>query len=178
MADEISDRVRRRELAPRPVASALDQAVSGLGGARERQGTASAWVDWMRVNGDVERRHTTGVFVAAPRRGETDPSLTVYVDSNAYLTDFSANRDIYLARLASAGLRFSRVEFRRSKRPRAEAAPVAARTRPAPPRQLPELDAEEAREVDELCSALPTELRESVSRAMRASYRAQKEEHS
>lgn len=180
MASELEREIRLREEATERVGSTLEEALELCGSRQSRDDASAVWLAWMRVNGDVERRHTSGIFIVPPRRGEDESSLTVYVDSNVYLTDFSARREIYLARLASAGLRFSRIEFRRSKRPapaKHHAEPVRPRTAAAPP-SLPPLDAGERREIDELCSKLPEGLHESVSRAMRASYQAQKREHS
>lgn len=176
MASELERQVRLREEAAERVGSTLEEALELCGSRRSRDDASAVWLAWMRVNGDVERRHTSGIFIVPPRRGQEEPSLTVYVDSNVYLTDFSARREIYLARLASAGLRFSRIEFRRSKRPapaKKQAAPPRP-GRPAAEQSLPPLDAGERREIDELCSDLPEGLHESVSRAMRASYQAQK----
>lgn len=180
MASELEREIRLREEATERVGSTLEEALELCGSRQSRDDASAVWLAWMRVNGDVERRHTSGIFIVPPRRGEDESSLTVYVDSNVYLTDFSARREIYLARLASAGLRFSRIEFRRSKRPaptKHHAEPVPPRTAAAAP-SLPPLDAGERREIDELCSKLPEGLHESVSRAMRASYQAQKREHS
>lgn len=168
--------VRRRERAGEGVGNLLGRALDRLGSEGERDGSSSAWIAWNRVNGDVERAHSTGAYVGAPRRGARDPELVIYVDSHAFITDFSANREVYLARLETAGLRFSRIEFRLSKRPRTERPPAASPRREERP--LPELTAEEEREVSKLCDHLPAALRDSVSQAMRVSYRAQKQEHS
>lgn len=177
MSDEIEREVRRREHAGRSLESLLGGEVERIDARGARRGAARAWVVWNAVNGDVERAHTTGVHVGEPRRGARGPELTVYVDSNAYLTDFSANREIYLARMETAGLRFSSITFRRAKvrASRGTAAPKAEATPRAP---LPELTPAEEQRISELCSTLPDSLRESVSRAMRASFRAQKREHS
>lgn len=66
---------------------------------------------WYRANGDVERAHTTGVFLKRPRRKGDAPILGVYVDSHSRLTDFTVNREIYLARLHNVGLEVSGIEF-------------------------------------------------------------------
>lgn len=181
MASELEREIRLREEAAERVGSTLEEALELCGSRQSRDDASAVWLAWMRVNGDVERRHTSGIFIVPPRRGEEEPSLTVYVDSNVYLTDFSARCEIYLARLASAGLRFSRIEFRRSKWPapaKNQAEPARPRPRTAAQQSPPPLDAGEHREIDELCSKLPEGLHESVSRAMRASYQAQKREHS
>ena len=172
MADELTVEVRRREEGGRSLSGLVGDEVRRLGSSPERAAANAAWIAWSEVNGDVERAHTTGVYVGAPRRGASDPELTVYVDSAAYLTDFSANR----ARLETAGLRFSRISFRRSRQQKA--APPLLRTAQAPRPAPRELSEAERREVSALCSQLPESLRDSVSRAMSASYRAQSEQHS
>ena len=175
-SDELSREVRRREQGGTSLGDLVGGEVRRIG-ARGRRGDATGvWLVWNRVNGDVERAHTTGVHVGEPRRGERDPELTVYVDSAAYLTDFTANREVYLARLETAGLRFSHISFRRSKS--RGAAPQARGAREAGAAPLPELTDAERAEIAELCADLPESLRDSVSRAMSASKRAQKREHS
>lgn len=176
MADELTGEVRRREEGGRSLSGLVGDEVRRLGSSPERAAANAAWIAWSEVNGDVERAHTTGVYVGAPRRGASDPELTVYVDSAAYLTDFSANREVYLARLETAGLRFSRISFRRSRQQKS--APPLPRTAQAPRPAPRELSEAERREVSALCSQLPESLRDSVSRAMSASYRAQSEQHS
>lgn len=166
--DEISAEVARREAAPTPLSAVFPEAV------RERPGGAGgATRAWYAANGDIERAHTTGTFVREPRRGEAGPVLVVYVDSKARVTDFSANSEVYLARLANAGHPFSKVEFRLSRYPRraaSAAGPATAAAGPASPRPSRPLTSEEREVIDELCSGLPESLRETVSRAMCASY--------
>lgn len=177
VSDQMVDEVRRREQNTEHAGDVIRHVVGSLSSAGEHRMQSGVWLVWNQVNGDVERAHTTGIYVAEPRRGALDPELTVYVDSPSFMTDFSANHEVYLARLENAGLRFSRIEFRLSKRgfPKREGENV----RSAPvKRELPELAPNEEREVEELCSALPESLRASVSQAMRASYKTQKQEHS
>ena len=176
VSDEIVDKVRRREQGTAQAGALLEEVMDRLATTGERGSQSAVFVVWNRVNGDVERAHTTGVYVGEPRRGARDPELTVYVDSPSFRTDFSANHEVYLARLASAGLRFSRIEFRLSKR---KAARREEPSRPSPRKDpLPELSAEEEIGVEGLCSSLPERLRKSVSQAMRVSLRVQKQEHS
>lgn len=176
MADELTGEVRRREEGGRSLSGLVGDEVRRLGSSPERAAANAAWIAWSEVNGDVERAHTTGVYVGAPRRGASDPELTVYVDSAAYLTDFSANREVYLARLETAGLHFSRISFRRSRRQKVDHAHSHGTEVPrSEPRELTEA---ERREVSALCAQLPESLRDSVSRAMSASYRAQSGQHS
>lgn len=177
MSDELAREIRRRENGGKTLEQLLGGEIARIDVEGTRRNSASAWSAWNAVNGDVERAHTTGVYVGEPRRGASLPELTVYVDSNAYLTDFSANREIYLARLESAGLRFSSISFRRSKSA-AKTQDKTARKKAPAKQPLPELTPEEEAKVTELCASLSERLRESVSQAMRASLRAQKREHS
>ena len=130
-----------------------------------------AQVAWSHVNGDVERAHTRGVYVAPARRTGEDPVLCVYVDSRARAVDFRANREVYLARLAAAGLRFSDLRVEQS---RYAAAPdPAPRTRdmsdasdaPGPRPLTPD----ERASVDEALARLPQGLRDQAARAVAAS---------
>ena len=66
---------------------------------------------WHNVNGDVERAHTTGVFLKEPHVKGADPILGVYVDSRMRAVDFRANREVYRARLSMGGLEVSEIEF-------------------------------------------------------------------
>ena len=170
MSDEIREAQARAERAAAPVADVLSGCI-GAGASAHLSESARALLAWRQVNGDVERTHTTGVYVGASRRLGELPELTVYVDSNAYVTDFSANREVYLARMETMGLRFSRVTFRRSKYPTVSRETPAARARKGGSRPLPPIDPDDAARIDALCEDLPQTLRESVSRAMRASYR-------
>ena len=132
MADELSAERARREAAP--------AALSGILSAMFDERADASWRvtrAWHAVNGDIERAHTTGTFVRDPRRGESGPVLVVYVDSRSRATDFSANSEVYLARLANAGLAFSKVEFRMSKYARDRGAGGGGGGRPPPPAPPP-----------------------------------------
>lgn len=177
---EIELERRRRESGAQNLSSVLD-AISGARGMSDAlRSTWNVSRAWFSVNGDYERAHTVGTFVDDRRPG-ADPVLVVYVDSKAVEVDLMARREIYPARLANCGLRVSEVRFRLSKqryldrRDRTSTRPPAPKT---PAAALPALSAQEEAQVDALCSKLPPALRESVSRAMRVSYRAQKQEHS
>ena len=154
------------------VASLFESFLDGRGDEMVRATRA-----WYAVNGDIERAHTTGTFVREPRRGETGPVLVVYVDSRTRATDFAANSEVYLARLANAGMSYSKIEFRLSKYPRrpAEAGPgrtgaVAAAPGAQAARPLPPLSREEEDEIEVLLARAPEGMREDVRKAMRASY--------
>ncbi|MBE5023290.1 hypothetical protein INF26_00210 [Olsenella sp. DSM 107455] len=176
---EIERETVRRERAAESLADLLGDVAANEDMGDGLRSTWNVGRAWFSVNGDYERAHTVGTYVD-DRRAGVDPVLVVYVDSKASEVDLMARREIYPARLATCGLRFSEVRFKLSRQRyldrRADASrPVAA---PKAARPLPELTAEEERRVDELCAGLPEQLRDSVSRAMRVSYQAQKQEHS
>lgn len=167
-------RARRAERARDATSSAGDVLRRYLGGEfgghlSDAQRAAAAWYG---CNGTVERKHTTGVYLRRGRTPGADPVLGVYVDSSSRLTDFTARREIYLARLANFGYAVSGVEFRLSK-----SRFVSARERreePAAPKPLPELTPAEEARVQDLVSEVPEPLKESVSRAVRFSFMRQK----
>lgn len=142
----------------------------------------AAGLAWHSVIGDIERRHTTGVFVGKPKAPGMAPALCVYVDSRMRMVDFNANREIYLARLQAAGFDYSEVRFLQNKRPRPKA-------QPAPPEKgyegtvpsshsepLPELSEAERAQIEAQTAGLSPALRKSVSKAMGACMRRQRYE--
>lgn len=181
---EIEREVRLREVAPVTVSEVLGglfPARSAEGGAaRDANAPQDVALAWHAVNGDHERAHTVGTFVEPPRRAGALPVLVVYVDTKACQVDFMANREVYLARLAQAGLNFAEVRFRQSKRPRgSEPRKVAsARRGEQPARELPELTSEEERDAQALLAKVPETLKDSVSRALRVSMCAEKRRNS
>lgn len=140
----------------------------------------SAGLAWHSVIGDIERKHTTGVFVGKSRHPGEDAVLCVYVDSKMRCVDFRANREIYLARLSAMGYHFSDVRFLENRRPvakrEATAGPGEKRPAARTSRQTEPLTAEETAQIGAACAGLPQKLRESVSKAMSASLRRQKSE--
>ena len=116
---------------------------------------------WHNVNGDVERAHTTGVFLKEPHVKGAAPILGVYVDSRMRAVDFRANREVYRARLSMGGLEVSEIEFI-----------VSQYGHGAAP--LPELTGSEQDTVEKLAESVPESLRESVYKAMSLSFRREK----
>lgn len=123
------------------------------------------------------------MYLRDARTRGADPVLCVYVDSNARLTDFRANKDVYLARLSNVGLAVSDVEFRlsRTRKPLCGEADAHARQEErsapgehVPSAPLPALTAHEEEHVSRLVRDLPAGLRESASRAISLSMRRKK----
>ena len=133
---------------------------------------------WHNVNGDVERAHTTGVFLKEPHVKGAAPILGVYVDSRMRAVDFRANREVYRARLSMGGLEVSEIEFIVSQygygaAPRKEHA-TGVPGAPMPKAPLPELTGSEQDTVEKLAESVPESLRESVYKAMSLSFRREK----
>lgn len=152
----------------------------GEGTGRALSANQRALSVWLSANGDVERAHTTGVYLRKPRGGVGTPILGVYVDSSVRLADFSANREVYLVRLAAAGLAVSGLEFRLSRTRVAGERRTEGETgtlrREDPDRSLdlPPLTPEEQARVAEETAGLPDGLRQQVARAMELSLRRDK----
>lgn len=158
------------------LASALDQLMEGpLGAGLSRTGKVAR--AWYASNGDRERLHTTGVWLQKGRRDGVDPVLVVAVDSPLFATELGTNKDLYLARLSYAGVAVSDIRF--TVRPPSDA---TDRKRGDATRhtvkELPELSSSELERVRQATEALPDGLRQSVSRAMRASLKRSKVQNS
>ena len=149
----------------------LLRGVMGENLGRKMSANQRAMVAWHGSNGDRERAHTTRVFLRKPKVVGADPVICVYVDSHSFLTDLTANRDIYLTRLANWGLRVSGIEFgvdREAHRHKGSATlgdgprdgAAAKEIHPSP--QLEE-------EVKGMVADMPDELREKISKAIIAS---------
>lgn len=138
---------------------------------------------WYKANGDIEKAHTTGVFLKKARNPKIDPVLCVYVDSHARLTDFTANREIYLIRLAHVGLHVSKVEFLLSKTLRApsQSSNHSSLTRDEVNKTkvlegVPPLSEDEEVYVMQATQDLPDGLRQKAAQAMKNSLRREKYE--
>ena len=130
-----------------------------------------------------------------PKAPGMAPALCVYVDSRMRMVDFNANREIYLARLQTAGFDYSEVRFLQNKRPRPkveqtsgqpmlrdgrEGAALPSRTaekvdKGTVPLSTP-LSTREREEIEGQTAGLSPRLRESVSKAMAACMRRQRYE--
>ena len=155
--------------APENISSVLD-GLLGPEGTMRMNAHKRALALWMRVNGDVERKHTCGAFVRTV--AHADPALTIYLDSRTRVVDFTANRELYLRRLAYQGMPLSKLEFRLAKDiPARDAAEKEAAERAE---ELPELDAEELAYVESCVAPLEEPLRLKVSKAMIVSMRREK----
>lgn len=139
---------------------------------------------WRTANGDVERVHTTGVYLRKPPCKGLPPVLGVYVDSHARLSDFNANKEIYLTRLAEVGLEVSGIEFRLTRWPAPQGGDglnggtgshrgddLRRHGSRAAACELPPLSPAEERRVRDACAGLPDGLKQRVERAMAISLR-------
>lgn len=147
----------------------------GDGMSRKLSDSQRAARAWYAANGDLEHRHTCGVFLKEGVRKGESPTLFVYIDSSSMLQDFTTNRDIYLIRLAHNGFDVADIQFRLSKtRKKSSSARVAGAPRPQPSHEeLPPLDPDRMAEIERQTGDLPESLRKAVSEAMTLSYRRQ-----
>ena len=129
---------------------------------------------WFQMVGPVEREHTCGTYVAAPRRQGEKPTFVVYTDTRARAVDFNANREVYRARMAAAGWDFGEIVFKQTKRPPAEKKKTAQRKAASGPALLPGLTPEEEAYVRDAVAGQPEHLREKAYKAMSASMRRRK----
>lgn len=158
-----------------PLSGVLESVFTGQLGGRLSANQRAAKI-WYGANGDVERAHTTGVFLKKAPRSEL-PVLCVYVDSHSRLTDFHVSRELYLARLANQGLYVSNIEFLLTRRPHEQMQPAKETqlnqdTQDADP--LPAALPEDTERAERLCSTLPESLRNSAMRAVELSLRRQR----
>ena len=151
-----------------------------------------ALVTWRRIAGARASRHTVAVWLNRPKSGRGLPELVVYLDGNALMADLTTNAELYVERLAYAGLHVARVRFRLSRRagelatsaaassstaggPYASVAPAAPAVPgdvdAAPPAELPPLTPSEELAVERACARLPEKVRPSACEAMRLSMR-------
>lgn len=151
--------------------SSIGEVLSTMASQAEADGKISenrkALMTWMSINGDVERNHTVGAYVAPARRAEEAPVLCVFVDSKARAVDFYANREVYLARLDQAGLYFSEIRFEQSRYQKTSKAKKT--TDPEVSFVHEPLTDEERDAIEEQIWQLPESLQEAVSRAVTAS---------
>lgn len=161
------------ESMPSSLASVLGE-LTGSGAKLRLNAHKRALALWMSVNGDVERKHTCGAFIKEV--AHADPALTIYLDSRSRVVDFTANRELYLGRLAYQGLPLSKLEFRLSKdKPARSSAHMEAEERAA---ELPELSADELAYIESATAHLAEPLKSSVSKAMIFSFKREKANHS
>lgn len=143
--------------------------------SRRLSETSVAARAWYAANGDRERAHTTGVWLRASGKRGVDPVLVVGVDSSLLALELGTNRDLYLSRLCWSGMAVSDIRFTVSRRSEAsELRRKAAKEEKAP---LPELLPSERKMVEAQTKDLPEGLRQSVSRAMCASLRRNRADH-
>ena len=120
---------------------------------------------WWQANGDLERRHTMGIYVKELKTKA--PVLHVYIDTSSLLQDFTTNKELYLARLANRGFEVSDIKFHLSRKKRTSAPRPAAQMKDPAPEPLAALDPACAQEIDDACKELPESLRATVSKALK-----------
>lgn len=157
---------------------AVGSAVSAFVDKRLLAGASAASLalsTWRRVAGRRAAKHTVAVWLSEPRGRTNLPDLVVYLDGNALMVDLTTNAELYVDRLAHAGLEVGHVRFKLSKKagqPREVRATSGPTHRTAP--ELPLLTAYERARVAEATGKLPPKIRENASKAMEMSLRRAK----
>lgn len=146
---------------------------------KKQKASATAW---NAVIGDIERKHTTGVFVIEPKIKGRYPILGVFVDSSSVLVDFNVNKEMYLIRLAHLGYKFDDILFKLSKyiqiKPvltpqTTETSCTSAALQKTQP-TLPALSPQEIEFAEHTVQNLPSTLRTSALKAVKATLQRQK----
>lgn len=123
---------------------------------------ARASAAWWQANGDLEHRHTQGIYVKEFKTKA--PVLYVYIDTSALLQDFTTNKELYLARLANRGFAASDIKFQLSRKgqgTRRQAKPVK------PASSLSPLDEGTSAAIDAGCEGLPDGLKGAAAQALK-----------
>ena len=169
----------RSEAIPAPdqgeqVGVLLERVITGKLSSQMNDNQRAA-IAWHAANGDRERAHTTRVFLKKGRTANADPIICVYVDSHAFLTDLKANCNLYLSRLANWGFYVSGIEFGVDREAYARKSPARVKEAPqeASPQAADQLTPQQRAELEALVKDVPDALKESISRAIAASFLAE-----
>ncbi len=137
--------------------------------------TKKIYMLWFSVNGDIEAKHTTGLYLAEPTGYDKYPTLVVYVDKPTFVQEFRTMKHIYLTRLEVKGLILKDIQFVLSKdeyTPRSRIRNNKEEKKEIKP--LPELSDEEKELIEWQTKDMPESIRETVSKAMSLLMRRQK----
>lgn len=153
--------------------------VSGYLDARLARGankTLQALTIWRNIAGKRASKHTVAVWLSDPAGPRNLPDLVVYLDGNALMVDLSTNAELYVDRLAHAGLEVAHVRFKLSRKAGQIAQQrMAAAEGPADePPELPALTPYERTRIAADVERIPASMREDVSKAMEMSLRRAK----
>lgn len=162
------------------LSSLLSSCITNPALAKIKKQKASA--AWNAVIGDIERKHTTGVFVIEPKIKGRYPILGVFVDSSSILVDFNVNKEMYLIRLAHLGYKFDDILFKLSKymqikpvlTPQTTEPPCASSVLQKTQPTLPALSPQETEFAEHTVQNLPSALRSSALKAVKATLQRQK----
>ncbi len=136
--------------------------------------TKKTYMLWFAVNGDIEAKHTTGLYLAEPTGYDKYPTLIVYVDKPTFVQEFRTMKHIYLTRLEVKGLILKDIQFVLSKDEYTPRKRIKKQLDKREEKPLPELSEEEKELVQWQTKDLPESIRETVSKAMSLSMRRQK----
>ena len=130
---------------------------------------------WYKVNGNFERKHTTGLYLKDPIGKEQYPTLIVYIDKNVVLQDFRTNKNIYLIRLKSQNLVLRDIEFKLSKSKNKAFKQKVENKEKKIKKPLPELSSQEIKQIEELTKDLDEQIKPTVVKSMISMFKRQKQ---
>lgn len=134
--------------------------------------TSKAFAKWCEVAGKRAIKHTKAVWLNT-QTSQKYPELTVYIDTSSLLADYTTNADLYIDRFEYVDFPISKLFFKLSNK-----VTPSLKLQDSEVQQveevLPELSEQEEKEVENLCSAFPEQLKTSASRAMKLSLKRQK----
>lgn len=163
------------------LSSLLNLCITNPALAKIKKQKASATA-WNSVIGDIERKHTTGVFVIEPKIKGRYPILGVFVDSSSVLVDFNVNKEMYLLRLAHLGYKFDDILFKLSKymqakpvfTPQPTELSCESSTLQKTQTPLPALSPQEIEFAEHTVQNLPSALRSSALKAVKTTLQRHK----
>ena len=130
---------------------------------------------WRKVAGKRAAKHTVAVWLSKPTGRLNLPDLVVYLDGNALMVDLSTNAELYVDRLAHAGLEVGHVRFKLSRKAgQITQERMAAAERASERLDLPPLTAYERASIELAVQKAPEKVRKSASKAMEMSIRRAK----
>ena len=149
-------------------------AIFSANGKDQMNSAKRVYMLWYKVNGNFERKHTTGLYLKEPVGKEQYPTLIVYIDKNIVMQDFRTNKQIYLIRLKAEGLILRDIEFLLSKPGHKSRKPVEIEPMKKKKKKLPELTEEEMAQIESLTADLSEETKQIVTKPMISAFRRRK----
>lgn len=138
--------------------------------------TMQALTVWRKIAGKRAAKHTVAVWLSDPAGPLNLPDLVVYLDGNALMVDLSTNAELFVDRLAHAGLEVAHVRFKLSRKAGqiAEERMLKAERKSHEVPELPPLTDYDRARIALDVQRIPEAMRADASKAMEMSIRRAK----